>query len=591
MNSPPMSVSDASSASSVADEFLQLTYPSGEPDMPRRKAALVNLVDALGPWELMYLRDLVEARPHGLAGLVQLPQELVSEIATYLGFRDIFTCVRVSKHWRAVWTSDYVVSGYVRYFFPGLIETFAPIQPPNCWNLFRKAARRYIRHQRGKYVTTLAQECDATRLDSPELLPDPISHPNGVLRLPHPPQHIPQARSFVLNSRLFPVHYSHGKVARQLDGCCVILDDLVKRERRLVSSPEARLRGWELVLVAITDKLLVFGDARNNVLVIYHIEYREFRKLSIPSNLMYLYASETTVGFTVFQLDDDTLPEPLPREFRRRPYLWRWGENLLPVDLPRTDPSAARLTSDPKCAHDIGFVFHPWNPDVFFLVYMCAGPGLPEESRAFLQISVSEYHDRTLVRSYHTRHFFDGTQDELVRLKPLCRAMDSHGGVALCLAWLETTSVVMARFNVLTRRFAFCTVPEHPDSSLTGPGHNRRRLEWDESVFFWNNVFYSYRQASRADNAAPYRAVAFAPIGENKRRADDGRGRSRLEIFGERWQRRTLEGGGLDGDDNLLVLGTEIGYYVWNFQDGTDGSGIGWLTPAANELADMPVVM
>lgn len=109
--------------------------------------------------------------------------------------------------------------------------------------------------------------------------------------------------------------------------------------------------------------------------IVYHIHQRDFRRITIPSNLMYLYAYGSTVGFTVFQLDDESLPEPTPREFRRRPYLWRWEENLLPVDLPPSDTTASRLTEDPNCVHDVGFIFHPWDPQVFFLVSMCAGPG------------------------------------------------------------------------------------------------------------------------------------------------------------------------------------------------------------------------
>lgn len=260
--------SSTPSPASMAQEFLRLKNVTGQPDGPAREAALSALVDVLEPAELRKLKSLVDQRSTSLARLLQLPDELLIDVASYMTFRDIFCCIRVSKRWHNVWTRERVVSGYLRYYFPGLVEScaFTNQLPDPPWPLFRATARRYVRRQKGRFTASMSQIMNTGRLHSHYFSVDRLSHPDGLLERPHRPRAIPQGRSFVFNSRLFPIHYSHGRIATQLDGCCVVLDDLVNKERRLISSSDARLRGWELVLVAVTDQLVVHADARNSVL-------------------------------------------------------------------------------------------------------------------------------------------------------------------------------------------------------------------------------------------------------------------------------------------------------------------------------------
>lgn len=246
----------------ISADFCKLRHENGIVDVQRRKSELTALVDALDPWELLYLRSVLRQRRIELAGLTQLPIELLVEIGTSLEPMDLVACASVCTSWRHLWTSEYVLRGCAKFFFPGFIETTAATNPQDdLWSAFVLRADRQSRRSRGTFTFTsgIIQHVDgsASLGSSSFFVPDPDAHSDGCIKLPHEPWDR-QFWSTPLAPLRVPSLYSHGRVATQVDDCCVLLDDIYKRRRRLVSWPEGRLSGSQLTAVVLTEKLLVF---------------------------------------------------------------------------------------------------------------------------------------------------------------------------------------------------------------------------------------------------------------------------------------------------------------------------------------------
>ena len=219
--------------------------PGRDPAQPRREV-LDGLLADLSVWDVLYIRQKFrdgQIPVTGLATLVDLPPEIISQIGWYLPLDTILDCRLVCRGWRKAWTHGAVVTSLCQHFFPGLLEVHRA-QLSAQETLFRSEARRHLRRRledheetfipwnaqgttetfRGNFgsSTPASKDADRLRLDS--------SH---------------------------QVLYCNGKVAWQPESSCVLIDDLRVRKRARCAFVHETVLGHHLVLRALSQSLVV----------------------------------------------------------------------------------------------------------------------------------------------------------------------------------------------------------------------------------------------------------------------------------------------------------------------------------------------
>ncbi|KAH6688480.1 hypothetical protein F5X68DRAFT_205753 [Plectosphaerella plurivora] len=416
---------------------------NGEPDASRRKAALDVLVnDVLTPYEVLYLHNALSRRrpelAHHFATLDKLPPELINLIAAHLDLLDVASCVQVNNGWNALWTSKFVVHGMLHQFFPGLLQTTRAkgAMPDDAWVLFQQAARKRWRFQCGTQCTrrTFPKSC---------LLGNIFSN-----------THSEQIRDSE------PL-YCAGRVVWQKDSRHFVIDNLHNMDRHVLNWHQGMLSGYEVRLLAITQKLVVLTGvsltgasraSRMPALIVYHFDEKRFLKVALPASIDSLYADDLKIGLHLQGSLGDRAPATSM-------YIWQWNGPLQLVE-----PSQATLerVSEPRDILPRGFLFHPFEKDVFSAVWTIRNP--PGESGK-ITVLVDEYKDdEPLLHTHHSHiEWWMPSAKFCIGMQHLgpdwCQETDSYGGYDVCQVrkstWDHAQQVnnEFFRFNTVTRSF------------------------------------------------------------------------------------------------------------------------------------------
>jgi len=201
-------VQDEGSAAetSLTKHFLAIEHPQ------LKLANLTRLADSLTPWEARHLRLCLQ-RCKGLAGLEDLPLELVTLIASHLELEDVYSCFAVSTAWRRIWTSPVIAQSLCAYFFPRSPK-------PHDLAAFRAASLVRHRMEHGLYTSKLEKRF---QYDSETYFRlDPEFHPDGK----YPP--------LLDASRAWLVDMVGGNLVWLVGASVLVVDQLATRKRRVL---------------------------------------------------------------------------------------------------------------------------------------------------------------------------------------------------------------------------------------------------------------------------------------------------------------------------------------------------------------------
>ncbi|KAK1997388.1 hypothetical protein LX36DRAFT_73381 [Colletotrichum falcatum] len=341
----------------ISQCFSRLTHDDGSPDVSLRKANLHHLVQAISPWELIHLRSLIqETAPKlsKLAGLPDLPEEIVATISADLDFQDVLNCINVSKAWRRAWTADMVAGDVARVRFPGLVELHPDVSP---WSLLRPIAAKTIARAQGRHISSLSITTGRSPLlDCTALKPDDRTlefarnhtHPSGPVA---------------------PGSYAYcaGKIAWQWDPYTFLIDDIRSMTRTLVLPPDLVVRGdMDFSVSGLSSKLLVLGNNKTQrSLIVYHLEKNQYRRVTLPfcTPLHRIYIHQET-----FLLFRDSYC-----------HAWRWEGGLIRLETPdpyrHENPCPPRYSGDSPPLHSVQenntpifpvLICHPTKSSIFY---------------------------------------------------------------------------------------------------------------------------------------------------------------------------------------------------------------------------------
>ncbi|WQF82219.1 Putative F-box domain-containing protein [Colletotrichum destructivum] len=353
----------------LSQAFSQLTLIDGSPDIGLRQANLRHLVTKISPWELIYLRSLIQQTTPRLADLPNLPEEVVAAISALLDCPDILTCTRVSKAWRRAWTADLVAKDVMRAHFPGLIELSPEEASP--WLLLRPALERVVSVARGECISSIfiettgpsllkcttvlkldARACEYAKHNT--ISPSDPS-PGGA---GHGPGH--QASN--------DFAYCDGKVAWQWDDYSFFVDDIRALTRTLVSPSDLVVKGEKhFTVCALSTQLLVLVNSLTmRSLIVCHLEKGQYRRVTLPSRMHEITLDKETF-VVIFG----------PTLSRADPHVWRWESGLAKLKVPSFTeiPEIRKLIDKFSCklkpyeaACMVYFMHHSTDKDLLYLV-------------------------------------------------------------------------------------------------------------------------------------------------------------------------------------------------------------------------------
>lgn len=202
----------------------------------------------LSPCDLLYLRGKFRSDIPitGLAGLPDLPAEVISLIVIELTLDDIVNCRLVSRDWYSSWTQGPVITALSHFFFPGLIEKhkqLSNLQSPHRLvqaSVANALRRRHSRPSRTSFILWREPRCPVFRRPGEE-----AEEPLDCRRLSFD---VPGPTAF----------YDRGRLAWQADKLKIVVDDLRTCERHDCSLTEMHLHGQGLALQGMSRELLVF---------------------------------------------------------------------------------------------------------------------------------------------------------------------------------------------------------------------------------------------------------------------------------------------------------------------------------------------
>ncbi|KAH7133172.1 hypothetical protein B0J13DRAFT_450979 [Dactylonectria estremocensis] len=297
---------------------------------PERKAELHQFVSSLSPWELLHVRNLLQDRRIKLAGLQDLPPEIVCDLIPHLDLEDAIACRLVSKGWTIAWSHGAVWTCLCKRFAPGVLETF-PTETSR--HLFFDAMRRKKQRQIARFF------------DKNMILWDMTWDSQMFRNVVRPRSTISHGPDIVTGD--FNVFYANGKMTWQPSRDLVIVDDLQEGTRhRFAGSP---LNQTQSQLLAASNKLIVrqHSQGRNVVRCITHMESGETKPLHLSGTVSHCYAQNESIG-VVTTAGEITI----------------WGEgNARELDLSRVE-TLGRSPGVPA------LLFHPTQSNIVFAVWL-----------------------------------------------------------------------------------------------------------------------------------------------------------------------------------------------------------------------------
>ncbi|RGP61233.1 hypothetical protein FLONG3_10599 [Fusarium longipes] len=293
-----------------------------------RKEELDRLFANLSPWDILYLRKKIGGTTISLAGLQDLPPELVCAVLSYLDFDDYQRCVQVSRKWREVWKRESVLTQALRLFFPGLQLTYPKASPQS---LYTCEVQKHIKWRRphGSYIRS------PWNIGKPRLFVDnhPDFNENGTRGSDGP----------------CGFQYNKNKLVWQWSPYNFIVDDLRTLERLWFIPPGSVMSGGEYEAAAISDKVLVLLELKTKGRTVHlvHLGTREWKRLTLPAALECAHAESETVYF-------QTLSHIMH---------FTWGGRLKQLDYMKIyDHHEGPALGDPKVLP------HPTKDNVVFIV-------------------------------------------------------------------------------------------------------------------------------------------------------------------------------------------------------------------------------
>ncbi|OLN87338.1 hypothetical protein CCHL11_03675 [Colletotrichum chlorophyti] len=551
----------------LAAQFSRLNHSDGFPDVLLRRTNLETFVDILSPWELIYLRGLVQKKPLALAGLTDLPDEIVAIISRYLDYRDSIACAQVSRTWRKTWTAYLVSKNVLVTHFSGLFDLSLPDASP--WSLLQPAAAKSVTRASGHFLSTLTVRTTgpSTVNDSAFTLNERyLQYAQSMSRLDsdttgnpirrQAPDQIPHRSSV----------YCNGKVAWQSSAYSVFVDDIRAMTRTFVQPSDIVLKGeTDFVVWTMSEMLLVSVKERSKrELIVYHLEKKQFRRVTLPSQLFDVKACNETLVITFSS-----------QSVSARPHVWRWDGGLKKLRLPdslnvETEPHRnytldhLDLVSD----EDHGFIFHPKNNSLLY----------------FVMIMVHKFDGPNYVETF--RHQIDFVpQSRLCTLAVRCRPMSRHGLHNLCHLYdpelgtkaakklnsaathAMTPSLIISHinFNTVTERFY---EDAHELSGLRQQFWERNsanREKFDGIV--WNEVIYysqNFSLKARDESDMRWKSQEYLKSEGVICSATDF---VTVVLTSDLCASESDHLHTIAADDDFLVLLTRAGYAIWNFGD------------------------
>ncbi|KAF4448498.1 hypothetical protein F53441_8084 [Fusarium austroafricanum] len=216
-----------------------------------RKERLDRLFDDLSPWDILYLRQKVRDANITLAGLQDLPQELIYSILSYLEFDDYRCCIWTCKKWNATWTQEAVITQALRHFFPGLQIRYPETSPQDLYSAQLKLHLKWRQpHSKSTWIPWNLESCPFFT-DLPEVAG------TGAESVDAP-------RPFL---------YNKGKLVWQPSPRTFIVDDLRTRQRLRFVPPGSAMTGEKYQTAALSDQLLVLLEVNQNDRTVLHLAY------------------------------------------------------------------------------------------------------------------------------------------------------------------------------------------------------------------------------------------------------------------------------------------------------------------------------
>jgi hypothetical protein len=208
--------------------------------------------DVLTREEIRYLKVRLSDVHTDLIG--ELPVELVTLIAVQLDRGDLARCLRVSKIWRQTFLSDSVMTAFAKRHWPAMVN--GVVAQDGFLNSLSRLGRasynfdlRHFDHTHPDFEFVRWDSKAHFKLD-PEFHSRTDSIPDAYTRFNIDPDIDPSA---------FPPFtlYSHGKVARHLFDCIVVIDNLRLKTRKIFTPPSGIMHGLKLRLEALGSRLVV----------------------------------------------------------------------------------------------------------------------------------------------------------------------------------------------------------------------------------------------------------------------------------------------------------------------------------------------
>ncbi|TDZ14851.1 hypothetical protein Cob_v012168 [Colletotrichum orbiculare MAFF 240422] len=501
-------------ADALAEHFLRLNKSDGSPDVVERRAHLDHLLQALSPWELLYLKQRLASKPPRLASMEDLPGELVIMVARYVDYDDAMSCCRVSQGWRKAWTSDLVVKHHLKTKFSNPLAFF-PDGISDLWSFLIDIDSTQRRRANGNFISSLSVPIgwDAVRRDESFRMECADINYDQVQKRKAPAQ----SRSYA---------YCSGRVAWQPDAYSVFVDDLRTMERILVSPSDLVLKGEDnFVIRALTESLVVLAHKANRrSMIIYHLAKGELRRVTLPNYLEAIFAHKESIAVLCSNW-----------ALTAEPYLWTWSDGLRKIPLPDVsglpddnETTRHNLYGDQRC----GVIFHPLKSEIIYFVALSPREDDVDDGLPVLDAGVGSVRAFKFENLKHTKTRRFERPGGLPRsgIVPQYRPMNSFGLYNLFMYYSEEYPdeygvraepyTIQLNFNPLTEEFSYgwqthaahgCPRPRHASlfSESSYPKGSTRHEEFtglgvdDDFVVAISKAGYVAWHYTRSDTGNP----------------------------------------------------------------------------------------
>ncbi|KPM43449.1 hypothetical protein AK830_g3107 [Neonectria ditissima] len=256
---------------------------------PERKDELDQFLSSLSAWDLRYVQKRLQNVRPNLAGLEDMPPEIIWKLVPHLDLEDIITCRLVSKAWARAWSHAAVTPFLCHRFAPGMLES-RPFESPS--QVFATSIRQKKTRQNARFFKKF-------------WVPWNQAWDSGVFTNVLPTPQFLQGRGPQFVHGQYPVWYADGKVAWQPRLDLVIVDDIKKMSRqRLICSTlpvpgpnQVPARGIELM--AVSNQLVVVASVppeRSHKAYVWYLQETEIRTVHLPNPAVRCYAEGESFG-------------------------------------------------------------------------------------------------------------------------------------------------------------------------------------------------------------------------------------------------------------------------------------------------------